>query len=64
MLDIWLLCLVPGNVDNSVLVTVTLDGTVSGKDRKGRQAAATCQRLDGSLFPKRARDQLVTPDFT
>ena len=32
------------------------------KDRKRRQAAATCQRLDSFLVPNRARDQLVTPD--
>ena len=41
-------------------------GRSQEKDRKRRQAAATCQRLDGFLYPKRARDQLVTldPDFT
>ena len=32
------------------------------KDRKRRQAEATCQRLDGFLVPKRARNQRVTPD--
>ena len=39
-------------------------GRSQEKDRKRRQAAATCQRrrLDGFLFPKRACDQLVTPD--
>ena len=37
-------------------------GRSQEKDRKRRQAAATCQRLDGFLVPKRARDQLVTPD--
>ena len=37
-------------------------GRSQEKDRKGREAAATCQRLDGFLVPKRARDQLVTPD--
>ena len=39
-------------------------GRSQEKDRKRRQAAATCQRrrLDGFLFPKTARDQLVTPD--
>ena len=29
--DIWLSCLLPGNVEKCVFVTVTLDGTVSGK---------------------------------
>ena len=37
-------------------------GRSQEKDRKRRQAAATCQRLDGFLVPKRASDQLVTPD--
>ena len=37
-------------------------GRSQEKDRKRRQAAATCQRLDGFLVPKRERDQLVTPD--
>ena len=29
--DIWLSCLLPDNVEKCVFVTVTLDGTVSGK---------------------------------
>ena len=29
--DIWLSCLLPGNVEKCVFVTVTLNGTVSGK---------------------------------
>ena len=45
-----------------MFVTVTLDGTFQERDRKRRQAAAKCQRLDGFLVPKRAHDQCFTPD--